>query len=435
MKRLVLGLLIFLFLAGNLQGQTLSFGFPLNSLDASSGGATTNGTAFALMGNPASVITWTTIYSSTPTAITVNIQISMDNSTFYTVATTSSTSNSTGTFVSAAKFIRGQISAKTGSFNTTVTLIAKAQPTSSAGLFSGGTVTGTITMASGSIVVNDPGTVGIGQIPNSFPLTVTREGSGGYYGSATYRSSAFAGGFVLGHARGTIAVPAVLNNNDRIASLFFKSWDATATDVLEQVSNAVCIEAFSGTPVAGSTPGYLVIGTTPDAGNTCVQRWRFEKDGNLQTHADSGGNIGASETTFRPSNGYFSTSLNAPIFQSPNQKVLLKGTGTGPSQLALAQTTVPTCTTNCGSGSPLVSGTDTAGIITLGTTPASGFVVVFNGTWAAAPSCIVQMALAGMVVGKMPLTVVATTTQFTVVTNGTAPASADKYQFHCIGIQ
>ena len=43
------------------------------------------------------------------------------------------------------------------------------------------------------------------------------------------------------------------------------------------------------------------------------------------------------------------------------------------------------------------------------------------------------MAKAGMVVGKLPLTVVTTTTTITVVTNGTAPAVTDKYHFHCVG--
>jgi hypothetical protein len=67
--------------------------------------------------------------------------------------------------------------------------------------------------------------------------------------------------------------------------------------------------------------------------------------------------------------------------------------------------------------------------------PASGWVITFNGTWASAPACTVQMAKAGMVVGKMPLTVVTTTTTITVVTNGTAPATTDVYSIHCGGLQ
>jgi hypothetical protein len=131
----------------------------------------------------------------------------------------------------------------------------------------------------------------------------------------------------------------------------------------------------------------------------------------------------------------FTTSAISPLFRSTVAKVLFQGTGTGATQLAATQTTAPTCTTNCGTGSPTVAGTDTWMTVTLGNSPASGFVINFNGTWAAAPSCICHMATAGMVVGKQPLTIATTTTTITVVTNGTAPASGDKYHIHCGGTQ
>jgi hypothetical protein len=110
----------------------------------------------------------------------------------------------------------------------------------------------------------------------------------------------------------------------------------------------------------------------------------------------------------------------------------VNGIGT---QLRTAQATVPTCSTNCGT-SPSVAGTDAAGIVTMGSSgsPASAWVVTFNGTWASAPSCIVQSALATMVVGKMPIAVVTTTTTLTVTTNGTAPSTSDKYTYICIGV-
>lgn len=132
----------------------------------------------------------------------------------------------------------------------------------------------------------------------------------------------------------------------------------------------------------------------------------------------------------------FTTSAISPLFRSTAAKVLVQGTGTGATQLSATQTTAPTCTTNCGT-SPSVAGTDTAGIVTMGGTgsPASGWVVTFNGTWASAPACLVQSALSTMVVGKMPIAVVTTTTTITVTTNGTAPANSDKYQYICVGTQ
>jgi hypothetical protein len=121
------------------------------------------------------------------------------------------------------------------------------------------------------------------------------------------------------------------------------------------------------------------------------------------------------------------------------------GLGTAPSrplhvlsgtlnQFIAAQTTVPTCSASCGT-SPSVTGSDTFMTVTMGATgtPASGFVITFSGAWPAAPSCVGAMAKAGMVVGKLPLTLVTTTTTITVVTNGTAPAVTDKYHFHCGG--
>lgn len=112
-------------------------------------------------------------------------------------------------------------------------------------------------------------------------------------------------------------------------------------------------------------------------------------------------------------------------------------TTTGGTQVTTGQTTPPTCSSNCGTSVPTQVGTDTAMTITMGSggSPASGFVVTFNGTWAAAPSCTGAMAKAGMAVGKLPMVIVTTTTTITVTTNGTAPATGDVYNFICLGVQ
>lgn len=104
-------------------------------------------------------------------------------------------------------------------------------------------------------------------------------------------------------------------------------------------------------------------------------------------------------------------------------------------QISYTQTTVPTCSSNCGT-SPTVVGSDSAMRVTMGATgvPASGWVVTFNGTWPSAPVCIVQSALTTMVVGKMPIAVQTSTTTITVTTNGTAPATSDQYEIQCNGV-
>ncbi len=113
--------------------------------------------------------------------------------------------------------------------------------------------------------------------------------------------------------------------------------------------------------------------------------------------------------------------------QHDNTRWVLNGTGN-----RTAQTTAPTCTSNCGT-SPSITGTDNAMTVTMGATgvPASGWVVTFNGTWSSAPACSIQMGKAGMVVGKQVLTAVTTATTITAVTNGTAPATADVYNIVC----
>lgn len=129
------------------------------------------------------------------------------------------------------------------------------------------------------------------------------------------------------------------------------------------------------------------------------------------------------------------TAIRTATWQSSNVKFLLNNSGSAAVQLTATQTTAPTCSTNCGT-SPSVTGSDTFFKVTMGASgsPASGWVVTFNGTWATAPVCSVTMAKTGMVVGKLALTVVTNTTTMTVVTNGTAPANSDVYAVQCGGI-
>lgn len=109
---------------------------------------------------------------------------------------------------------------------------------------------------------------------------------------------------------------------------------------------------------------------------------------------------------------------------------------TVPGQLRTVQATVPTCLTNCGT-SPAIVGSDTAMAVTMGASgvPASGWVVTFAGTWAAAPTCTAMPALASMVIGKLPIAIVTTATTATVTTNGVAPANSDVYFVQCLGVK
>jgi len=106
-------------------------------------------------------------------------------------------------------------------------------------------------------------------------------------------------------------------------------------------------------------------------------------------------------------------------------------TSTG-TQIKCTQTTVPTCSSACGStGTPVVVGCDSGGIITLGTgTMSASPVLTFNGTWAAAPACVAtQITTAANYVVKA----LSTTTTLTITLAATATAS-DKIAFICQGV-
>lgn len=167
-----------------------------------------------------------------------------------------------------------------------------------------------------------------------------------------------------------------------------------------------------------------------------ASNWTFNLNANVtQGWSSTGGATGAADTGIaRHAAGVLEVNSGAPGTLRDITFRNFKGNGTGAAQFRTTQTTVPVCSTNCGT-SPTVTGTDTFMKIVLGTTPASAFLVTFNGTWAAAPPCVVQMGLAGMVVGKLALTAATTTTTITVVTNGTAPSTGDIYFIHCGGLQ
>jgi hypothetical protein len=160
MRKTFLSLFLAITLSSPLYAQfTLSFGFLQNSLTASSGGASTAGTAFALMGNPASVVTWTYSFSVNPSSVTMLLQGSVDNTSWYTLDSSTVVDGAQRSVTTSTKFIRCYISAKPDGGTTTCSLIAKAQPTSNASLFNGGTITGNIILSNNSNLQINQGTL------------------------------------------------------------------------------------------------------------------------------------------------------------------------------------------------------------------------------------------------------------------------------------
>lgn len=224
-------------------------------------------------------------------------------------------------------------------------------------------------------------------------------------------------------------------------------WCGTAWNSVGTVSQTDCFlaEVLPAT-AAGTTNATWRLGATIAGGGITYPMTVNSATGNLVV---TGGVVAGSGQSFGASSSFFLTGVSSGIFKVQNDAAnagvdfnvatdghfLISSRSAAATQLATAQTTAPTCTTNCGSPGNVCVGSDSDMVCTMGTTPASAFVVVFNGTWSAAPACLVQSALTSMVVGKMPIAVQTTTGQLTVTTNGTAPVAADKYAIHCRGTQ
>lgn len=103
-----------------------------------------------------------------------------------------------------------------------------------------------------------------------------------------------------------------------------------------------------------------------------------------------------------------------------------RGTGTRPAWSTSG--TAPTC---ADTGKCTVAGTDFAGLITIGATPANAYVVTFNTAFAAAPSCIVQQQTTAT---NYVTKVLTATTTFT-VTSAATPTASDVYSYLCVRSQ
>lgn len=190
----------------------------------------------------------------------------------------------------------------------------------------------------------------------------------------------------------------------------------------------------SGGSVSISGTGTLTTGMVPRAtGGTTLGNGGISDDGAGTITFGNGTYLDTSAAIYA-GNATISGQIITPQITGTTQKVLVRGTGTGPTQIAATQTTAPTCSASCGT-SPSISGSDVTGLVTMGASgvPASPFTITFNGTWASAPNCIVNASKTGMVAGKAPILAVTSTTTLVVTTNGTAPGTSDTYTYICFG--
>lgn len=187
------------------------------------------------------------------------------------------------------------------------------------------------------------------------------------------------------------------------------TWDqnSSLTGHVHQFGSFTSVASSATTNVVAITPTYNQTGTASDT-DLLIQR--------TETAIGSG-----AQYAIQTQRG------------STNQFTVTAGSSGKGLQIATAQASVPTITTNGGT-SPSCVGADTFMTCTEGTSPpaAATFTVTFNGTWAAAPSCI---AVRGTT-GASPLVQNVVTTTTTVQVNLSANlVASEKFHIHCGGVQ
>lgn len=365
-----------------------------------------NGTAFALPQGRGTIITWQTSFTANPTSITVVLRFSLDNVSYFTVDTSTSNSGELRYLGPiSAKFIRCDVTAVVVGAGSGFQCKINVLGFNNATAFSGGTFTSDVFLASGASFV---GPSIDNCVAGSLPFM---PGSGdtdtGYCSNATNTTSIWAGGNATTFSNtsatfGSNHVPIVRIGNG--GSLFFSA-SGSGGDIRFQRTATKTLTFDDGAAGAAT----------------------FTVTGDITATA----NVSAGVSLFSGSSGAFVFGSRS-IIRSPANGVLRVSNNGETRLLDFQSVDTPSCTSNCGT-SPSVTGVGSSFTLTMGATgsPASGFVITFATAWAAAPQCHVQMAKAGMVIGKMPLTIVTTTTTATVVTNGTAPANSDIYHFLC----
>lgn len=104
---------------------TATYGTLVTSLSTTSTGAV-SGTSFALPGGAAAVITWNVTYTGSPNPVAVFLECSLDNTTFYTIASSTVIAGDLQTTgFTAAKFCRISQTSKTGAGTTTGTFVTQ----------------------------------------------------------------------------------------------------------------------------------------------------------------------------------------------------------------------------------------------------------------------------------------------------------------------
>lgn len=369
MRRILLAIVVLI--ATNISAlaqSTINPGTPQNSFTLATL-TVGNGTTFSVPQGRGMIFTWQITFAVAPTSITVLLQGSLDNSSFFTLDSSAVIAGDIKYFGPAApRFVRCRIDAVVAGAGDDLTCSINILGFNNATAFSGGILSSSLVLQTGCTALS---------------LYFAGDSNNGICSAGADKIDFYNAG--LGYF-------------------------AIHTGILKLRTNAWL--GWTG-------------GETSAAIDT-----RFYRTGGNTITFDNGASGAA---IFSVNGSVVATSLTVAAtawFRSLAEGKLDITNTANTRKLSEQFTGIPTCTTNCGT-TPTVTGIDSSFKVVMGTTPASGFLITFNGTWPAIPQCMGVMALAGMVIGKLPLTLVTTTTTLTVVTNGTAPSTADVYHFRC----
>lgn len=212
--------------------QLLQTGVLTKFFDAVSSGVA-NSAPFATPAN-ASVFTWQVSFGSNPSAVSVLIQGSNDNSSWNTVDTSTSTTGEIRTFTSSALFLRARIASITGGSGITVdinsknnfgTIVAGSVEAGALAIFSGSSgkyLTDLPFPGDASLALLGDGT--FGSINNFNSLTINESlivGAGGNFQYGTVGSGGGDGTYTLSVGPATLtrngldsAIPMIISNQD-----------------------------------------------------------------------------------------------------------------------------------------------------------------------------------------------------------------------------
>jgi hypothetical protein len=137
--------------------------------------------------------------------------------------------------------------------------------------------------ADGRMLINTTSGLAVGS--GSQALLQVSQGTGGALGATFYTlndGAAFGGTIAIGHAR--LSQTGALLNNDIVGQIRFASSDGVSFQPL----SAIITAAVDGTVSAGSTPGRLIILTTPSGSTAASERVRVTSNGNVLINNTTG---------------------------------------------------------------------------------------------------------------------------------------------------